>query len=274
MDLVDTHLHLDDARFEADRGAVLERAYQAGVRDVITCGSDLASSEANLALARRFSERGEEPPDPAPACSSPARVWVAVGIHPHEAGRVADLEEAARRIETLAAAPQVVAIGEIGLDYHYRFAPPGVQQAVFERQLALAQALGKPAIIHAREAERQVLDTLARYPGVRGVLHAFAGTAEQAREALDLGWYLGIGGMLTFPSARQVREVASSVPIERVLLETDAPYLAPVPHRGKRNEPAYVPVIARALAELRGLEAQAVAASTTAAAAALFGIPR
>lgn len=268
--LVDTHLHLDDRRFEDDREAVLARAWRAGVRAVLSCGSDLASSAGNLDLADRFNARARAGGPDGDGALPAARVWVAVGIHPHEAARSGDLEAAMRTLEALASHPAVVAIGEIGLDFHYDFSPRPVQHEVFERQLALARRLGKPVVIHAREAEDAVLAALQRYDGVRGVLHAFAGSVEQARRALDLGCYLGVGGMLTFRNAENVRAVARWAPLDRLLLETDAPYLAPVPHRGRRNEPAYVALVAQKLAELRGLSVSAVAEATTRAARALF----
>lgn len=270
--LVDTHLHLDDRRFEEDREAVLVRARLAGVGAVLSCGADLASSRKNLQLADRYN-------GPAPVRRSDgdgalprARIWVAVGIHPHEAARAGDLDAAIGTLEAMASHPAVVAIGEIGLDFHYDLSPRPVQHEVFERQLALSRHLGKPVIIHAREAEEVVLAALQRHDGVRGVLHAFAGSTEQARLALDRGWFLGVGGMLTFRTADNVRAVAQWAPLERLLLETDAPYLAPVPHRGKRNEPAYVPIVAEKLAELRGLSVQEVAEATTRAARELFGV--
>lgn len=267
--LVDTHLHLDDRRFDEDREAVLRRAREAGVRAVLTCGADLASSRKNLRLAEQVGGAG---PDPHAGGAGAARVWVAVGIHPHEAGRCGDLDEAERSLESLASHPAVVAIGEIGLDFHYDFAPREDQQRVFERQLDLARRLGKPVVVHAREAEEAVLAAIRRHDGVRGVLHAFAGTPGQAQQALELGWFLGVGGMLTFQRAERMREVARRAPLERLLLETDAPYLAPVPYRGRRNEPAYVATVAEALARLRGIDVGEVAAKTTRAASELFGV--
>lgn len=259
--LVDTHLHLDDPRFDDDRETVLRRARQSGVRAVLSCSTDLDSARYTLALARRFAAG-----DAMPA------VGVAVGIHPHQAGRVGSPEAALEALERLAAAPQVRAIGEIGLDFHYDFSPRDVQQELFERQLDLAQRIGKPVCVHAREAEPTVLATIRRYPRVRGVLHAFAGDREQAEQALSLGWYLGVGGMLTFRNADAIRAVVGAVPLERLVLETDAPYLAPVPHRGRRNEPAYVALVAETLASLHALPVEAVAQLTTRAAVELLGL--
>ena len=267
--LVDTHLHLDDRRFDDDREGVLQRAWRAGVRAVLSCGTDLASSRRNLELAQRFN--GPAPLAPSVADGALPVIRVAVGIHPHEAGRAGEMDAAIRALEIMASHPAVIAIGEIGLDFHYDFSPRPVQHEVFERQLDLARRLGKPVVVHAREAEDAVLDAIRRHEGVRGVLHAFAGSVEQARRALDLGWWLGVGGMVTFRNAENVRAVVRWAPLERLLLETDAPYLAPVPHRGRRNEPAYVAVVAEKLAELRGLSVQEVAEVTTRAARELFG---
>ena len=266
--LTDTHLHLDDARFDPDRQAVLERAWGAGVRAVLSCSTDLASARRNLELARSLSA----PPGQAPGADGRPAIGVAVGIHPHEAARAGAAESAVRALEALAGEPEVRAIGEIGLDYHYDFAPRDVQQALFEQQLELARRTGKPVVVHAREAEEAVLRILARFPGVRGVLHAFAGSLDQARRAVELGWYLGVGGMLTFRSAGALRDVIRAVPLERLLLETDAPYLAPVPHRGRRNEPAFVALVAESLARLKGVAVEEVAEVTGRAAAELLGL--
>lgn len=258
--LVDTHTHLDDPRFSEDLDAVLRRACEAGVREVVTCGSDLASSHRALAIARRY--RG---------VSGPAsRVWAAVGIHPHEAMRVGDLGRTLAEIRHLAASPEVVAVGEIGLDYHYRFSPPATQQRVFARQLELALELDLPVILHAREAVEDVLRLVGAL-GVRsGVLHAFSGTADQAERALALGLHLGVGGVLTFKGAESLRRVVAQLPLDRLVVETDAPYLAPVPYRGQRNEPARVADVAHSLACLCRRSPHEVAATTTASASRLF----
>lgn len=259
--LVDTHAHLEDARFDPDREAVLERAALAGVRTVLTCGSDLASSRQAVELARQFG----------PAAAGRARVVAAVGIHPHEAAQVEDVPQALAALREMARQPGVVAIGEIGLDYHYDFAPRPRQRELFLRQLELAGQLGLPVVVHTREAVDDVLELMQAAGICRGVLHAFAGTPQQARWAIELGLYLGAGGMLTFRNAQSLRSTLQQVPLERLLLETDAPYLAPVPYRGRRNEPAYVAEVARQLAELLGLPVEELARLTTANARRLFG---
>ena len=258
---VDTHAHLDDARFDADREAVLERAALAGVGAVVTCGSDLASSRRAVELAGWHGGG-------APAL---ARVAAAVGIHPHEASGVEDLPAALAALRGLARQPGVVAIGEIGLDYHYDLAPRPLQRELFLRQLELARELGLPVVVHAREAVDDVLEMVEQVRGIRGVLHAFTGTRHQARKAVGLGLYLGAGGMVTFRNAGALRDTLRQVPPERLLLETDAPYLTPEPYRGRRNEPAYVVEVARRVAELAGLPVAELARLTTANALDLFG---
>ena len=259
--LVDTHAHLEDARFDADREVVLERAALAGVRAVVTCGSDLASSRRAVELASRYAE----------GAPGRARVVAAVGIHPHEASAVEDLPAALATLRELARRPGVVAIGEIGLDYHYDLAPKPKQRELFLRQLELARELGLPVVVHTRGAVDDVLEGMEQVGATRGVLHAFAGTLDQARQAVALGLYLGAGGMITFRNAEELRRTLQGVPPEHLLLETDAPYLAPVPYRGRRNEPAYVVEVARRLAELVGLSVEELARLTAANARRLFG---
>ncbi len=258
--LVDTHAHLDDPRFDEDLDSVLRRAREAGVHEVVTCGSSLASSRRAVAIARRYRQ----------ADGPAARVWAAVGVHPHEAMRAGDLKETLQELRRLAGCPEVVAVGEVGLDYHYGFAPPVTQQRVLARQLELALELDLPVILHTREAVEDVL-RLVEVLGVRsGVLHAFAGTSDQAWRALSLGLHLGVGGMLTFKNAESLRQLVATLPPDRLVLETDAPYLAPVPYRGQRNEPARVAEVATWLARLFRRSPQQVAASTTASAGRLF----
>jgi len=198
------------------------------------------------------------------------RAWCAVGIHPEAAGTAdAGLEA---RLRTLAQAEHVVAIGEIGLDYYWESHPRPVQHDVFRRQLRLALELGLPVSIHNRDAGADAIAIVAEFPGVRGVFHSFLGTPDEARAVLDLGLFLGIGGPLTFKKGEALRETVRGVPLERIVLETDSPYLTPEPHRGKRNEPAYVRHVAEALAELKGVSPDAVARQTSANASALFGL--
>jgi TatD DNase family protein len=243
--LIDSHCHLDDPAFDPDRAEVLERARQAGVGLLLAIGS------------------GDGPPDLEAAirlADSTPWVYATVGVHPHEARKAepATLEVLAR----LCRHPKVLAVGEIGLDYHYDHSPRDVQRAVFVTQMEIARAAGKPIVIHTREAWADTLRLLREHWQGSGVMHCFSGTYEQAKEALDLGFHISFAGILTFPKAESLRQTAARLPLDRILIETDCPYLAPAPHRGKRNEPAYVVETARVLARVRGLETAAAAAAT------------
>lgn len=252
--LIDTHCHLDDAQFVDDLDAVLRRMRAAGVEAAVTIGTGVASSRRAVALAGAHPE-----------------LRAAVGIHPHDA-RTALLEPEAAALEALARDARVVAIGETGLDYYRDPAPPDLQRALFARHIALARSLRKPIAIHCRDAYGDCLAQLRTEwpPPVRGVMHCFSGSPEEARLALDLGLYLSFAGPVTFPSAHRLREVVRAAPADRLLLETDAPYLAPQPHRGKRNEPAWLLETARAVADARGESLEAVATAATANARGLF----
>jgi TatD DNase family protein len=261
--LIDTHCHLDHPQFDADREAVIARARQAGVMRMITIGTGLLSSREAVALAECFEG-----------------VYAAVGIHPHEAKDCDDT--ALAELEQLAQHPKVVAIGEIGLDFYRDWSPREAQAWAFEAQLALATRLGLPVIIHDRDAHEAVLETLRRWttgdgvgaqfiaPAHRGVLHSFSGGTAVAEAALAPGFCLGFTGPVTFPKANELREVVAAVPLERILVETDAPFLTPQANRGRRNEPAYVRFVAEGVAGVKGLSFEAVAAQTTANAEALF----
>ena len=254
-DLFDTHAHLHFPEFAADLGAVLERARAAGVRRTLTIGTDVETSRAALGLA------GREPD-----------VWASVGIHPHDAGQ-ADAAALAG-IEALAADPRVVAIGETGLDFFRNLSPREAQERVFRSQLAMARRARKPAIVHCRDAHEATLAILAeergREPG--GVMHCFSGDVAIARRCLDLGLLISLAGPVTYPKARALPDVARYVPGDRLVLETDCPYLPPQPHRGKRNEPAHVAITAARVAELRGEPIETLAARTSENAAKLFGL--
>jgi TatD DNase family protein len=245
--LVDTHCHLDDEKFDADRDQVIERALAAGVELMMAIGTG-----GELDVAIRQAERYPF-------------IYATVGVHPHDAASATP--ETFARLRDLAGHPKVLAIGEIGLDYHYDFSPRDVQRSVFDRQLELAVAVRKPIVIHTREAWEDTLDAIGTSLGTclphGGIMHCFTGDAAQARQALTLGFHLSFGGVLTFPKAESLREAARITPEDRLLVETDCPYLAPVPHRGKRNEPAFVLDTARRLAQVRGATLEAVAASTT-----------
>jgi TatD DNase family protein len=236
--MIDSHCHLDSAEFNEDREAVIERAIAAGVEHMLAIGTgdgppDL---EAGLRLADRH----------------PA-FFATVGVHPHDAAKANP--DDLKRLVGLLAHPKVLAIGEIGLDYHYDFSPREVQQTVFIQQMEIAASARKPIVIHTREAWDDTLALIEQHwapHGIGGIMHCFSGGPEEARCALGLGFYLSFGGIVTFPKALAVQEAAKSAPRDRILVETDAPYLAPVPKRGKRNEPALIVHTARKLAELRG----------------------
>jgi TatD DNase family protein len=243
--LVDSHCHLDDPKFDEDREAAIERAHAAGIERMLAIGT--GNGPPDLDAAVRLADRYEF-------------MYATVGVHPHDAAKAT--EETFARLRELAAHPKVLAIGEIGLDYHYDFSPRPVQREVFARQLALAAEVRKPIVIHTREAWEDTLEQITSLP-YGGVMHCFTGDAAQARQALDRGFHLAFGGVLTFPKAESVREAARLAPEDRLLVETDCPYLAPVPHRGKRNEPAFLVETARRLAEVRGLAAEEIAEITT-----------
>jgi len=244
--LVDSHVHLDDAKFDPDREAAIERALAAGVERMMAIGA--GNGPQDLAVAVRMADRYPF-------------IYATVGVHPHDASKATP--ETWAHMRELAAHPKVLAVGEIGLDYHYDFSPRDVQRAVFEQQLALAAEFGKPIVIHTREAWDDTLAILRAHWHGGGIMHCFTGDETQARQSLDLGFHLSFGGVLTFPKADAVRQAALIAPEDRLLIETDCPYLAPVPHRGKRNEPAFVVETARRLADVRGAPLEAIAEATT-----------
>jgi TatD DNase family protein len=254
--LVDTHAHLDDPRFASDLDEVVARAKSRGVPYILTAGSSLESSRINVQLASRYPQ-----------------IFASVGIHPHEASTVCD--EALREIEELASSnPKVVAIGETGLDFYYDHSPRDVQESAFRKHLQLARKLDLPVIIHDRDAHDDVLRILKEECGgekIAGVLHCFSGDRDFARQCIDMGFYLSFAGPLTFPKSEELREVVKSMPVERVLVETDCPYLAPQGHRGKRNEPALVRVTADKVAELKNLSMEDISRITNLNVYRLFG---
>jgi len=267
--LIDSHAHLNDHKFDADLDAVIERAKKEGVEIIIVPGSDVASSEKAVDLADHYEE-----------------VYACAGIHPHETGKAEEGD--LQKISELLKAKKVVAVGEIGLDFHYDFSPREIQRTYFRSQLDLAAEANLPVVIHSRESNKEVLAEIAsaverhpmwrqdvvkhphnRYPQARGVLHSFSGTVAEAWEAIKLGFLISIPGWVTFnksPAAELVR----SIPVEHLLIETDAPYLAPVPYRGRRNEPAFLPYTAEAIATLQGLSVEDVARATSYNARHLF----
>lgn len=253
--LVDSHAHIDDNRFDADRDAVLERAAAAGIELIVNIGADMASSARSIALAEKYPQ-----------------IYAAVGMHPHDAKEMQEQDYS--QLQRWVAHPKVVAIGEIGLDYHYDLSPRPVQKEVFLRQLDIARQTGKPFIVHEREAHAdtfEIIRTAAK--GLAGVFHCFSGSIETAREYLKLGFYISVAGPVTFPKSAKTKEVAQFVPLDRLLIETDSPYLTPQAFRGRRNEPGHVRLVAEEIAALRNLSLTELALATTENARRLFRIP-
>lgn len=258
--LTDTHAHLDDTRYDGDRDAVIARAREAGVDALITIGCDLATSRAAVELADQY-----------------PFIYAAIGVHPHEVRQIGD--DWYDELRRLAQHPKVVAYGEIGLDYHYNYSPPKLQRERFREQILLARELKLPIVVHTREAQEDTVAILKeeRANETGGVFHCFTGDARLAKDGLDLGFYLSFSGVITFQNAGMLREIVRTVPMDRLLIETDCPYLTPVPHRGKRNEPAYVRLVAETIASLRSeatsISAEDIGRLTAANARRLFKLP-
>jgi TatD DNase family protein len=253
---VDAHCHLDDVGGgeAASLRSALQRARAAGVGRMVTIGTDLATSRAAVGIA-----------------AAHEGVWAAVGVHPHDATTLTP--EALDELEALASDPRVVAIGEIGLDYFRDLSPRDVQQEAFRRQLALARRLGRPVVIHMRDAHRDVFGILEDTgPPERLVFHCFSGGPADAARALTLGGFVSFAGNISYKNARELREACAVVPLDRLLVETDSPYLAPVPHRGKPNEPAFVPAVGAAVAAAAGVPVEAIASASSANATLVFGL--
>ncbi len=250
MKLIDSHCHLDSEQFASDREAAIERALAAGVEHMMNIGSgdgppDL---EAGIRLADRY-----------------GAFYATVGVHPHDASKAAD--ETFRRLAELTGHPKVLAVGEIGLDYHYNHSPRDVQRAVFAEQMRIARDARKPIVIHTREAWADTIALIEEHwspsgESFGGIIHCFSEGPVEAKQALDLGFHISFGGIVTFPKALALQEAAKLVPADRLLIETDAPFLAPVPRRGKRNEPAFIVETARKLADLRGVTIEEIAETT------------
>lgn len=249
----DSHAHLDDARFQEDFDEILARMRENGVTAMMNIGCDLPSSQNSVRMAEKYDW-----------------VWASVGSHPDDAANVDDA-----RIEVyraLCQSPRVKAIGEIGLDYHYEDVPRERQKEAFRMQMQLARELSLPVVVHEREAHEDGLAIVDEFPEVRGVFHCYSGSLEMAKELVRRGWYIGFTGVVTFKNARKAVEVAQNIPLERILIETDCPYMAPEPHRGRRNDPSYVPLVAAKIAQLRGLTPEEVGRATNENARRLFDI--
>ena len=253
--LFDTHCHINDKPYAADRQDMLERAFAAGVQWMLCPGTDIETSAEAVALSHEYDQ-----------------VYAAVGIHPEDAASATP--EGFEQIRTwLKTEPKVVALGEVGLDYHWPEPSHEVQQAVFIEQVKMAVELDVPIDIHDREAHGDTMDILRQYGrGIRGVFHCYSGSLEMAQELIKMGFYIGFTGTMVFPNSKKLKRIATEIPMDRVLIETDCPYLTPPPFRGKRNEPAYVQYVAAEIAALRGMEVSDVQRITVENGKRAFGI--
>lgn len=251
--MIDTHAHLNDPKFADDLDDVLARAKKAGVERIVVCGYDLPSSRTAVEMAERYES-----------------VYASVGVHPHDASHFDD--HTLTELKEFSRCSKVIAIGETGLDFHYNFSPREAQNEAFKAHVALAGELGLPIIVHSRESNFEALqvlrETTANIWGC--VFHCFSGDEHFAREVLGMGFYIGIGGPITYKASEKLRKVVEMCPCDRLLLETDCPYLAPVPHRGKRNEPAYVRYVLEEVARVKGITFEELEEITTANARELF----
>lgn len=252
--LFDTHAHYDDEQFEKDRDELLASLGDYGVSNIVNIGSDMKTSESSIALAEKY-----------------PFVYAAVGVHPSETGDMTDSD--IEKLRKMAEHPKVRAIGEIGLDYHYDDnAPAEVQKFWFKQQLELAKELDMPVVIHDRESKGECLQILKEHKISNGVFHCYSGSAETAREILKLGMMISFTGVLTFKNARRAVEACAAIPMDRLMIETDCPYMAPEPNRGKRNFSGYVEFVARKIADIKGLTFEEVAKITTENAKRFYGI--
>jgi TatD DNase family protein len=255
--LIDSHAHIQGKEYAGEAEAVIKRAHAAGVGEIIAVGGagDMSSNTEAIALASSF-----------------ANVYATVGMHPHDAKDVG--EDELRALRELTAHPKVIAVGETGLDYYYNHSPHEVQRRVFGQFICMARETGLPIVVHERDAAQEAAELLRAEGGgeLRGVIHCFTGNYEAACAYLDLGFYLSFTGIVTFKNGADLRDVVRKVPLERMLVETDSPYLTPVPHRGKRNEPAYVRLVAETVSKVKEISFEDVAAVTTANVRALFTI--
>ena len=251
--LFDSHAHLNDEAFDQDRAELLATFRDAGVGLVMNAGCSLASSREGIALAEAY-----------------PWIYCSVGTHPDTADEVN--EEVLEVYRQMCSHPKVKAIGEIGLDYYYETIHRDAQMRAFRMQMQLAEELDMPVIVHERDAHEDGMSIVKEFPKVKGVFHCYSGSAEMARQLVDMGWYIGFTGVLTFKNARKAVETAASIPLERILLETDCPYMAPEPYRGKRNHPGYLPKMAEKLAQIRGIPVEKAIRATTENAKRLYRI--
>ena len=251
----DTHTHLDDRRFLSDQEEVIKRAQEAGVELIVNVGENVKSARRTVELTQKYDF-----------------IYGSVGLHPHEAKDFS--VDVLEQLRDLTRQPKIVAVGEIGLDYYYDHSPRNIQQQAFRQLIRLAKEVRLPIIIHDRDAHENTLRIIKEEKAdeVGGVFHCYSGSVPLAREIIKMGFYLALGGALTFQNARKTVELARAIPLEYLLIETDCPYLTPVPYRGKRNEPAYVVKVAEAIAEIKGLSVEEVAQTTTNNGKKLFGI--
>lgn len=252
--LIDSHAHLDDEKFEGDRKYLIENLEKNGIELVVNVGADMESSRASVNLADTYDN-----------------IYAVVGVHPHAAKEIT--ESSLKEIENLAKNKKVVAIGEIGLDYHYDNSPRDIQKKWFKKQILLAKRLDMPIVVHTREADKDTIEILKEErEGLRGVIHCFSSDRSQLKEYLNLGFFIALGGPVTFKKTDELKEVAKMIPIEKLLVETDAPYLAPHPYRGKRNEPMFVKQTANLIAELKGMTIEDLALQTNKNTKEIFNI--
>lgn len=249
----DSHAHYDDKRFNDDRDQLLGSMLENDVDYIVNAAANIASSNEGIQLAEKFPS-----------------IYTAVGVHPHDVEKLE--ENAVETIEDLSKHPKVVAIGEIGLDYYYDHSPRDIQKIWFKRQMALAKKVELPIIVHSRDAAQETFDMIQESGLTSGVIHCYSGSAEMAKAYIKLGFYIGVGGTVTFNNARKVVEVVEEIPLEAILLETDCPYLTPVPHRGKRNDSTYLRYIAQKIADIKDISIEEVARVTTNNAKTLYGI--
>ncbi len=261
MRIFDSHAHYDDSRFENEfeggRENVLPYVFGQGVERIVNIGASIPTSENSIALAEKYPQ-----------------VYAAVGIHPNDAGKWGTLDENIETLTRMAEHPKVVAIGEIGMDFYWNEPEPEIQLKWFEAQMALAERLGLPVIIHDREAHGVCMDVVRKYPNVRGVFHSYSGSAEMAEELIRMGWIISVSGVVTFKNARKLVEVVERIPLDKFMVETDCPYLAPHPYRGKLNHSGLLQYTIGTIAEIKGMTPEEVAEATYNNACDFYGIER